>query len=105
VLINVQYHWNYIRFRHKRNYAKAQQYFDKVLEGNPNHIACLHQKARMLVAKYASKGEEKKSEQATLDEAFKMYEKIVEVAVEVIIFVFTMQTIFGVNIWRKESCF
>lgn len=80
---------------HRSNYSKSQQLFDKILEENPHHIACLHQKARMLVAKYKhgkdkgkGKGEKesKSSEQlanAVLDDSFKCYETIIEHAVEV----------------------
>lgn len=43
----------------------------------------MHQKARMLVGKYTSMSDKKGNEQAILDEAFKMYENIVQLAAEV----------------------
>jgi len=77
-------HMGVLEFIHKKNYDKSQLYFDKVLEINPDHISSLHQKARMLVAKYAAKGDAaaKSAAQDVLDEAFKAYESVVLKAAE-----------------------
>lgn len=70
---------------HKKNYDQAQKYFDSVLQINPAHISCMHQKARMLVAKYAAKSDlaAKSGAQDVLDAAFKVYEGIIQISTEV----------------------
>lgn len=77
-------HMGVLEYIHRSSFDKSRKYFDKVLEINPKNISCMHHMARMVVQSYTSQNESnsKGGNYRTLDEAFRLYETIIQVAVD-----------------------